>query len=37
MELELLKKKVWAVAGANQNPDKYGNMIYKRLKEKGYE
>ncbi|NCA92455.1 CoA-binding protein [bacterium] len=37
MELELLNKKVWAVAGANQNPDKYGNMIYKRLKEKGYE
>jgi predicted CoA-binding protein len=37
MERNLLKKKIWAVAGANQNPEKYGNKIYKRLKEKGYE
>ena len=37
MELNLLEKKIWAVAGANQNPEKYGNKIYKRLKEKGYE
>lgn len=32
MELNLLKKKTWAVVGANQNPEKYGNKIYKRLK-----
>ena len=37
MEINLLKKKIWAVVGANQNPEKYGNKIYKRLKEKGYE
>ena len=35
MEKKLLEKKIWAVAGANQNPEKYGNKIYKRLKEKG--
>lgn len=33
----MLEKKVWAVIGANQNPDKFGNKIYKRLKNKGYE
>ncbi|NMA66758.1 MAG: CoA-binding protein [Clostridiaceae bacterium] len=33
----MLDKKVWAVVGANQNPEKYGNKIYKRLKSKGYE
>ncbi len=33
----MLKKKVWAVVGANQNPNKYGNKIYKKLKEDGYE
>lgn len=33
----MLGKKIWAVVGVNQNPEKYGNMIYKRLKEKGYE
>ena len=32
MEEEMLKKKVWAVIGANSNPEKYGNMIYKKLK-----
>ncbi len=37
MEKKLLEKKIWAVAGANQNPEKYGNKIYKRLKERGYE
>lgn len=30
----LLTKKVWAVVGANQNRDKYGNRIYRTLKEK---
>ena len=33
----LLEKKVWAVVGANQNPEKYGNMIYKKLKSREYE
>jgi predicted CoA-binding protein len=33
---EMVSKKVWAVAGANNNPEKYGNMIYNRLKSKGY-
>ena len=37
LEELMLEKKVWAVVGANQNPDKYGNMIYKKLKSKGYE
>jgi len=37
MEKQLLEKKVWAVVGANRNEEKYGNKIYKMLKEKGYE
>lgn len=37
LEELMLGKKVWAVVGANQNPEKYGNMIYKKLKAKGYE
>lgn len=36
MEEEMLAKKVWAVIGANSNPEKYGNMIYKKLKSRGY-
>ncbi|MCX7745706.1 MAG: CoA-binding protein [Clostridia bacterium] len=32
----MLEKKVWAVVGANENPEKYGNMIYKKLRSKGY-
>jgi len=36
LEEVMLGKKVWAVVGANQNPEKYGNMIYKKLKAKGY-
>lgn len=36
MEEEMLKKKVWAVIGANTNPEKYGNIIYKKLKKFGY-
>ena len=36
MEEEMLKKKVWVVVGANENPEKYGNMIYKKLKARGY-
>ena len=34
---EMLSKKVWAVVGANNNPSKYGNMIYNKLKTRGYE
>ena len=37
LEELMLEKKVWAVVGANQNPEKYGNMIYKKLKLRGYE
>ena len=36
LEEEMLEKKVWAVIGANNNADKYGNMIYKKLKSRGY-
>ncbi len=35
-EEKMLEKKVWAVVGASDNPTKYGNMIYKKLKAKGY-
>lgn len=37
LEETMLQKKVWAVVGANRNPEKYGNRIYKKLKDKGYE
>ncbi|MDF2986375.1 MAG: putative CoA-binding protein [Eubacterium sp.] len=33
----MLEKKIWAVVGANQDQSKYGNMIYRKLKSKGYE
>ncbi|MDD4493187.1 MAG: CoA-binding protein [Eubacteriales bacterium] len=33
----MLGKKVWAVVGVSKDPAKYGNMIYKRLKSRGYE
>jgi uncharacterized protein len=32
----MLEKKIWAVIGANNDPDKFGNIIYKRLKSEGY-
>jgi len=32
----MLEKKIWAVIGANNDPDKFGNKIYKRLKAEGY-
>ncbi len=32
----MLEKKVWAVVGATENPEKYGNRIYKKLMAKGY-
>lgn len=37
LEETMLEKKVWAVIGANQNREKYGNMIYRKLKVKKYE
>jgi predicted CoA-binding protein len=36
-EKEMLILKVWAVVGANQNREKYGNMIYRKLLSRGYE
>jgi len=35
-EKEMLEKKVWAVIGANSSREKFGNRIYRKLKEKGY-
>ncbi len=32
----MLKQKIWAVVGANQNPTKFGNRIYRKLKEYNY-
>lgn len=32
----MLEKKIWAVIGANNDSDKFGNIIYKRLKSEGY-
>lgn len=37
LEEIMLEKKIWAVVGANQNREKYGNMIFRKLKTKGYE
>ena len=37
LEEVMLGKKIWAVVGANQNPVKYGNIIYRKLKKIGYE
>lgn len=33
---KMLQKNVWAVVGANRNPEKFGHKIYRKLKEKGY-
>lgn len=33
---EMLDKKVWAVIGANRNENKYGNIIYRMLKQRNY-
>jgi predicted CoA-binding protein len=37
LEDMMLEQKVWAVVGANNDPHKYGNIIYKKLKSRGYE
>lgn len=34
---KMLDQKCWAVVGATDNPSKYGNRIYKKLKRFGYE
>lgn len=36
LEEQMLTMKTWAVIGANQNPEKYGNMILRKLKRKNY-
>ncbi|MHC1719202.1 MAG: CoA-binding protein [Clostridiaceae bacterium] len=33
----MIEKKVWAVIGANTNPEKFGNKVYRKLKERCYE
>ncbi len=35
-KVDMLNLKKWAVVGANDDPQKFGNKIYKKLKEKGY-
>ncbi len=37
LEEDMLQLKKWAVVGANQNPEKYGNMIYRKLKRRNYQ
>lgn len=37
LEEEMLEKKIWAVVGANLDPEKFGNKIYHKLKSRGYE
>ena len=37
LEEDMLAMKVWAVVGANQNREKYGNMIYRKLKRRHYQ
>ncbi len=34
---EFMEKKRFAVVGATDNPEKYGNTIFKNLKSRGYE
>lgn len=37
LEKQMLAEKVWAVVGANEDRAKYGNMIYQKLRRKGYQ
>lgn len=37
LEAVMLEQKVWAVVGVNENRDKFGNRIYRRLRDRGYE
>lgn len=34
---EAVSKKVWAIVGASENTQKFGNRIYRNLKQAGYE
>lgn len=36
LEEIMLEKKAWAVVGANTDPEKYGNMIFRKLLKRGY-
>ena len=36
LEEKMLEKKTWAVIGANDDPEKFGNRIYKKLLSRGY-
>jgi len=36
LEEQMLEKKIWAVVGASENPEKFGCKIYKKLKSEGY-
>ncbi len=36
-EKEALQQKRWAVVGANRDREKFGNRIYRRLRERGWE
>lgn len=36
LEADMLTQPVWAVVGANNDPAKYGNIIFKTLKSRGY-
>jgi predicted CoA-binding protein len=37
LEERMLGKKVWAVVGANDDPEKFGYKIYRKLLSRGYE
>ncbi len=37
IEKEMLSQKIWAVIGVTQDPDKYANMIYRRLRTLGFQ
>ncbi len=36
LEETMLEKKIWTVVGANDDPEKFGNRIYKKLLSRGY-
>ena len=36
LEEKMLEIKTWAVIGANDDPEKFGNRIYKKLLSRGY-
>ena len=36
LEEKMLEKKTWAVIGANDDPEKFGSRIYKKLLSRGY-